>query len=116
MVEGEARSRLLLRHAAELKNRGLPSQQATSLAKWSAARAAFDAAEAALAIQQAFAPGPHPAIERHLANAKGAVIYGGTEQIHETMQAAYALGDRVERPFRCPAPTAADLAQGVGTA
>ena len=116
MVAGEAASRALLHRAAALKNRGLPSQQATSLAKWTAARAAYDAAEAALAIHQAFAPGPDPTIERHLRNAKGAVIYGGTEQIHQAMQAAYALGARAERPFRCPAPTAADLAQSVGPA
>jgi hypothetical protein len=49
-------------------------------------------------------------LERHLSNVKGAVIYGGTEQIHQVMQAAYALGDRGDRPFRCPTPTAADLA------
>jgi alkylation response protein AidB-like acyl-CoA dehydrogenase len=47
---------------------------------------------------------------RYWANAKGAVIYGGTSEIHQTMQGAYALGYREERPFRCPAPTAADLA------
>ena len=110
MVAGEARSRLLLRRAAELKNRGLPSQRATSLAKWVAAEAANDAAEAALEVHQAFVPGPHPTVERHLRNVKGAVIYGGTAEVHQTMQAAYALGDRTERPFRRPPPTAADLA------
>ena len=112
MVADEARSRLLLSQAAERKNRGLPSQQATSLAKWTAARAAHDAAASALEIHQAFRPGPHLAIERHLANAKGAVIYGGTEEIHQTMQAAYALGERTERPFRCSAPTVEDLKGG----
>lgn len=110
MVSGEARSRLLLARAADLKNRGSPNQRATSLAKWTAADAAYAAAEAALAIHQTFRPGDHPAIERHLRNAKGSVIYGGTAQIHQTMQAAYALGDREERPFRRPAPAADDLA------
>ena len=110
MVADEARSRLLLRLAAELKNRGRPSQQATSLAKWTAAQAGFAAAGAALSVHQAFASGPHSTLERHLRNAKGAVIYGGTDEIHQTMQAAYALGHRLERPFRRPAPTALDLA------
>lgn len=110
MVAGEARSRLLLGHAADLKNRGLPSQRATSLAKWVAADAARDAAETALAIHQHAAPWPHPTVERHLRNVRGSVIYGGTAEIHQTMQAAFALGDRVERPTRRPMPTAADLA------
>ncbi len=110
IVSGEARARLLLARAADLKNRGHPSQRATSLAKWVAAQAAYDAADATLTIHQAFSPGPHPTIERHLRNAKGAVIYGGTAEIHQTMQAAYALGDREDRPFRRPALTADDLA------
>lgn len=109
MVAGEESSRLLLQRAAHLKNRGRPSQQATSLAKWTAARAGHDAAAAAFEIQQAFAPVPEPAVARHLANVKGAVIYGGTAEIHQVMQGAYALGNRVERPSRRPALTAADV-------
>jgi len=110
MVSGEARSRLLISRAAALKNRGAPSQRMTSLAKWVAADAAAEAAAAALEVHQTFAPGAHPAIERHLRNIKGSVVYGGTAEIHQTMQAAYALGDRIERPFRRPPPTAADIA------
>lgn len=110
MISGEARARLLLDRAVDLKNRGLPNQRQTSLAKWVAADEAYRAAEAALAIHQAYAVEPAAAIERHLRNSKGSVIYGGTAEIHQTMQAAYALGDRIERPFRIPAPTAADLA------
>lgn len=106
MVSAETRARLLLHQATGLKNRGLPSQQATGLAKWVAAGAGYNAAASALLIHQRFVPGDHPAIERHLRNAKGSVIYGGTEQIHQTMQAAYALGQREERPFRQPAVTA----------
>lgn len=109
MVSSEARARLLLQQAAHLKNDGLPNQQATSLAKWVAADAGYRAAASALTIHQSFVPGDHPTIERHLRNAKGAVIYGGTDQIHQTMQAAYALGQRDERPFRRLAPTAAVL-------
>lgn len=110
MVSGEARARVLISHAAALKNRGEPSQRMTSLAKWVAADVAAEAASTALEIHQAFAPGSHPTIERHLRNIKGSVVYGGTAEIHQTMQAAYALGDRIERPVRRPPPTAADLA------
>ncbi len=109
MVSAAARARLLLQQAAHLKNGGLPNQQATSLAKWVAADAGFRAAASALTIHQSFVPSDHPTIERHLRNAKGAVIYGGTDQIHQTMQASYALGQRYERPYRRPAPTAAIL-------
>jgi glutaryl-CoA dehydrogenase (non-decarboxylating) len=109
MVSGEARARLLIERAAWLKNVGRPSAQATSLAKWTAATVAYDAAESALAIHQAYSPPPHHTIERHLQNIKGSVIYGGTAEIHQTMQADYALGHRVERPFRQPSPTAEEL-------
>jgi glutaryl-CoA dehydrogenase (non-decarboxylating) len=109
MVSGEARARLLIERAAWLKNVGKPSAQATSLAKWTAATVAYEAAESALAIHQAYIPPPHHTIERHLRNIKGSVIYGGTAEIHQTMQADYALGHRVERPFRRLSPTAEEL-------
>lgn len=109
MVSGEARARLLLERAAWLKNTGKPSAQATSLAKWTAATVAYEAAESALAIRQAYSPPPHHTIERHLQNIKGSVIYGGTAEIHQVMQADYAFGVRIERPFRLPLPTAVDL-------
>jgi glutaryl-CoA dehydrogenase (non-decarboxylating) len=109
MIAGEERSRLLLEAAAGLKNDGLPSAEATSLAKWTAATTAQAAAESAIAIAQALGAPPHPAIERHLCNIKGAVIYGGTSEIHQVMQASYALGYRTERATRCPTPSAATL-------
>ena len=111
MVAGEARARQLLNQAADRKNRGLPSQQATSLAKWTAAQVAFETAADALSIQQRGTSFPDPAVARHLRNIKGSVIYGGTAEIHQVMQGAYALGDRVERSARRPPPTAAELAK-----
>lgn len=109
VIAGEARSRLLLHQAALLKNAGQPSQQATSLAKWTAATVALVAAETSLHLHQVLAPGAGPAVERQLRNIRGSVIYGGTTQIHEAMQGAYALGDRTDRPFRCATPTANNL-------
>jgi glutaryl-CoA dehydrogenase (non-decarboxylating) len=110
MVAGEEVSRILLARAAALKNAGLPNARETSLAKWVAATTGVESADAALRIHQAHATGENTRLMRYWANAKGAVIYGGTSEIHQTMQGAYALGYREERPFRCPAPTAADLA------
>ena len=109
MVARERTSRLLLARAAALKDAGLPSTRETGRAKWTAAEAGYANATAALAIFNAHEPGENLTLLRHWANAKGAVIYGGTSEIHQTMQAAYALGDRVERPFRIPNPSAADL-------
>lgn len=112
MTAQEAAVRLLLTRAARLKNEAHPSQQETSLAKWQAAAGAVTAAEAALQIAQQFQAPTMPVIERHLRNAKGAAIYGGTTQIHQQMQGAYATGDRAERPTRRPALSAIDLAGG----
>ncbi len=41
-----------------------------------------------------------------LRNARGAVIYEGTREIHQLVQASYALGYRVDKPLRCPQPPA----------
>jgi glutaryl-CoA dehydrogenase (non-decarboxylating) len=37
-------------------------------------------------------------------NAKGACIYEGSSQVHELIQAGYALGYREDRPLRCELP------------
>ena len=37
-------------------------------------------------------------------NAKGAVIYEGTQEIHKLVQGEYALGKRVDKPLRRPLP------------
>jgi glutaryl-CoA dehydrogenase (non-decarboxylating) len=110
MVAREETARLLLARAAALKNAGVANARETSAAKWTAAEAGYANAGAALDILQSLQAGEDPTLLRHWANAKGAVIYGGTAEIHQTMQAAYALGERVERPFRAPSPSAADLA------
>jgi alkylation response protein AidB-like acyl-CoA dehydrogenase len=43
-------------------------------------------------------------VERYLRNSKGAVIYEGTSEIHQLMQADYALGYRDDRPLRRELP------------
>lgn len=110
MVRREVAARLLLASAADLKNRGELNTQQTGLAKWQCAEAGYANASAALTIQQTLNGPDQTTLMRHLANAKGAVIYGGTSEIHQTMQGAYALGLRSDRPFRIPSPTAATLA------
>ena len=43
-------------------------------------------------------------VERYLRNSKGAVIYEGTSEIHQLMQAAYQFGTRRDRPLRRELP------------
>ena len=110
MVAREEAARLLLAKAASLKNRGEPNTQQTGLAKWMAAEAGYRNAEAALRLYQVLFEPEAPTLARQLANARGAVIYGGTAEIHQGMQGSYELGYRRERPFRRFGLTAADLA------
>ena len=106
MVAREESVRLLLARVAALKDAGKLNSQETGIAKWRAADAAYANVEGALRIWETRETGENLTLSRYLANAKGAVIYGGTAEIHQTMQGAYALGDRVERPFRIPSPAA----------
>ena len=110
MASGVERARRLIALAGDLKNRGMPSARETSLAKWQAADIAFESCVAALEVRDALGLPTDGTLERLLANVKGSVIFGGTREVHTGMQGAYALGYRVERPFRCPAPSAEDLA------
>jgi glutaryl-CoA dehydrogenase (non-decarboxylating) len=43
-------------------------------------------------------------VGRFYRNAKGAVIYEGTREIHKIMQADYVLGYRSDRPLRRELP------------
>ena len=43
-------------------------------------------------------------VGRYYRNAKGAVIYEGTREIHKLMQADYVLGYRADKPLRCELP------------
>jgi len=43
-------------------------------------------------------------VERYLRNSRGAIIYEGTSEIHQLMQAGYALGYRTDSPLRCELP------------
>jgi len=54
-------------------------------------------------------------VERYLRNAKGAVIYEGSSEIQQLLQADYALGYRHDRPLRCePVPYDAATWQSAG--
>jgi glutaryl-CoA dehydrogenase (non-decarboxylating) len=101
MVAGIEAGRLLVWRAAFLKNHGVRNTRETSLAKWHATDHAVASALDAIQIHGANGYSNEFPVERYLRNAKAAVIYEGTSQLHTLIQADYALGYREDRPLRC---------------
>ena len=97
-------ARLLWLKAGWLKNQGLPSGRATSLAKWQATVRSEKAASMAIEVHGANGYSNDYPVERYLRNCKAAVIYEGTRDIHTLMQADWALGLKQERPARKTLP------------
>ena len=87
-----------------MKNQGLRNTRETSLLKWFATDASFEAANEAIQIHGAYGYSDEYEVERYLRNARGAVIYEGTSEIHQLMQAGYALGYRQDSHLRCELP------------
>lgn len=104
MVQSYEMARLLYLRAGWMKNMGLRNTRETSLAKWFATDASFEAASEAIQIHGAYGYSDEYDVERYLRNSKGAVIYEGTSEIHQLMQAGYALGYRRDAPLRCELP------------
>jgi glutaryl-CoA dehydrogenase (non-decarboxylating) len=97
-------ARLLYMQAGWMKNRGLRNTRQTSLAKWFATDASFEAASEAIQIHGAYGYSDEYDVERYFRNARGAMIYEGTSEIHQLMQAGYVLGLRQDMPLRCELP------------
>jgi glutaryl-CoA dehydrogenase (non-decarboxylating) len=96
--------RLLYFQAGWLKNQGRRNTRETSLLKWFATDASFEAANEALQVHGAYGYSDEYDVERYLRNARGAMIYEGTSEIHQLMQASYALGYRTDGALRCELP------------
>jgi len=101
MLRGTETGRLLVWRAGWLKNHGRRNTRETSLAKWHATEHAVQAALDAIQVHGANGYSNEFPVERYLRNAKAAVIYEGTSQLHTLIQADYALGYREDRPLRC---------------
>ena len=97
-------SHLLWLKAGYLKNMGLPSARAASLAKWQATVRSEAAASMAIEIHGANGYTNDYPVERYLRNCKAAVIYEGTRDIHTLMQADWALGMKKEKAARVILP------------
>jgi alkylation response protein AidB-like acyl-CoA dehydrogenase len=104
MVQSYEAAKLLYLRAGWMKNQGVRNTRETSLAKWFATDASFDAASEAIQIHGAYGYSDEYDVERYLRNAKGAIIYEGTSEIHQLMQAGYALEYREDVPLRCELP------------
>lgn len=105
MVAARDIGRLLYYQVGWMKNAGLRHTREVSLAKWQNCNAAFNSANDALEIHGAYGYTDEFPLERYLRNSRGAVIYEGTREIHQLMQAEYELGYRADRPVRCPLPS-----------
>ena len=104
MVQQYEAARLLYLRAGWMKNMGQRNTRETSLAKWYATDASFDAANEAIQVHGAYGYSDEYDVERYLRNSRGAVIYEGTSEIHQLMQAGYALGYRDDADLRCELP------------
>jgi len=104
MVRDYEYGRLMILKAGWMKNQGIRNTKETSLLKWFATDASFDAANEAIQVHGAYGYSDEYDVERYLRNSRGAVIYEGTSEIHQLMQAGYALGYRGDGPLRCELP------------
>jgi alkylation response protein AidB-like acyl-CoA dehydrogenase len=104
MVQKYEIGRLLYLRAGWMKNMGLRNTRETSLMKWYATDASFEAANEAIQVHGAYGYSDEYDVERYLRNSRGAIIYEGTSEIHQLMQAGYALGYREDGELRCELP------------
>jgi alkylation response protein AidB-like acyl-CoA dehydrogenase len=102
-VDHEA-AQLLYLKAGWMKNKGKRNTRQNSAAKWFATDASFDAANEAIQIHGAYGFSDEYNVERYLRNARGAVIYEGSNEIQRLIQASYALGERRDKALRCEMP------------
>lgn len=97
-------ARLLYLRAGWLKNQGVRNTRETSMAKWYATDMSFQAAHEAVQVHGAYGYSDEYDVERYLRNSRGAIIYEGTSEIHQLIQAGYAFGWRRDKPLRCELP------------
>ncbi len=97
-------ARLLYLKAGWLKNQGIRNTYETSMVKQFATAASFEAASEAVQIHGAYGYSDEYDVERYMRNARGAMIYEGSNEILSLIQAEYALGHRRNKPLRCEMP------------
>ena len=104
MVRDYEISRLLYLKVGWLKNLGERNTLETSISKHFATDASFNAANEAVQIHGAYGFSDEYEVERYFRNARGAVIYEGSNEVQTLIQASYALGYRTDKPLRKEMP------------
>ncbi len=97
-------AKLLYLQVGWMKNVGMRNTRQTGMVKWFATDHSVKAALEAVQVHGAYGFSDEYPVERYLRNSKGAVIYEGTSEIHQLMQADYAFGFREDKPLRCELP------------
>jgi len=97
-------ARLLYLQAGWLKNIGQRNTLQTSFAKHFATDSSFRAASEAIQIHGAYGFSDEYDVERYMRNARGAMIYEGSNEIQTLIQAEYALKERQDKPLRMEMP------------
>ncbi|MBA3943064.1 MAG: acyl-CoA dehydrogenase family protein [Herpetosiphonaceae bacterium] len=97
-------ARLLCYRAGWMKNQGIRNSRETTLAKWHATVESFEAANNAIQIHGAYGYSDEYPVERYLRNSRGAIIYEGTRELQELLQAEFAFSERENKPLRCELP------------
>ena len=96
--------RLMYLKVGWMKNQGIRNTRETSQLKWFASEAAFKAANEAIQVHGAYGYSDEYDVERYMRNVRATTIYEGTSEIHQLMQAGYALGYRNDGTLRCELP------------
>lgn len=104
MVRKLDTSRLLVYRAGWMKNAGRRNTRETTLAKWHATVSSFEAADDAIEIHGAYGYSDEYPVERYMRNSRGAIIYEGTRELQELLQADFAFGFRQNPPLRRELP------------
>ncbi|MEJ2013708.1 MAG: acyl-CoA/acyl-ACP dehydrogenase, partial [Anaerolineales bacterium] len=97
-------ARLLYLQAGWLKNSGTRNTLETSFAKHFATESSFRAASEAIQIHGAYGFSDEYDVERYMRNARGAMIYEGSNEIQTLIQAEYALNERKDKALRREMP------------
>jgi hypothetical protein len=100
MVVGTESAAAMVERLAMLRDRGERARREASLAKMHASDVAMMCATHAVQAHGAYGTHEDYHVERHFRDAKVLQIVEGTNQLHRSMVAEYALGIRSDRPGR----------------
>lgn len=104
MAQSRDTGDLLVRKCGWMKNEGLRCTREVAMAKWTTTVNAQTCADHAIEIHGAYGFSNEFPVERFWRNSRGAVIYEGTKEVQQIIQAEYALGYRENGALRCELP------------